>query len=227
MYTDGNFRASQWFSQPELIYVRTGTRTWRIGNLIKRVLKWIRSYGINTIAVEDLRFSKQYGGCRQFNRVKSNFVYRQLLTMIQSQALKKGFAVQEINPAYTSLLGEIKYARQYGLNGHQAAALVIGRRGLSFSEKLHGHVNHSVVRLVVPPMEGWSGRQITALARDIDGLTARLGNSTALKSGCSPLMTPDRRQGSGGGIVPRSYTRTPGKGALPCSEEQPVLSTTT
>ncbi len=227
VYPDGNYRTSKWFAQPELLYVRTGKRAWRIGNLIKRVLAWIRSYGLNTLTVEDLRFSQRYGMCRQFNRLKSNFVYRQLLRALQSQALKKGFAVYEINPAYASLIGAVKYARPYGLNGHQAAALVIGRRGLGFSEKLHGHVNHSIVRLVVPPMEGWSGRQITALARDIDGLTARLGNSTAFKSGGSPPTTPGRRQGSGGGIVPRSHTRTPGKGALACSEEQPVCSTVT
>ncbi|MFX0114755.1 MAG: hypothetical protein ACFFB3_09410 [Candidatus Hodarchaeota archaeon] len=226
LYPDGNFRASRWFAQPELLYVRTGSRRSCIGNLIKRILEWVKSYGVNTLAVEDLQFSKQYGACRQLNRVKSNFVYRQLLTRIQSQALKKGFAVKEVNPAYISILGAVKYARPYGLNGHQAAALVIGRRGLGFSEKLHGHVNDSIVRLVVPPMEGWSGRQITAFARDIDGLTARLGNSTAPKVKASPSPTPGRRQGSGGGIVPRSHTRTPGKGALPCSEEQLVLTTT-
>ncbi|MFW9915836.1 MAG: hypothetical protein ACFFGZ_09535 [Candidatus Thorarchaeota archaeon] len=219
LYPDGNFRVSRWFPQPELLYARSGQRAWRIGNLIKRVIAWIRSYGLNTLAVEDLRFSQQYGACHQFNRVKSNFVYRQLLRTLQSQALKKGLALHEINPAYTSLLGALKYARPYGLNGHQAAAFVIGRRGLGFSEKLHGHVNHSFVRLVVPPMEGWSGRQITALARDIDGLTAHLGNSTAPKSVDSSLTTPGRRQGSGGGIVPRSHTQTPGKGALACSEE--------
>jgi IS605 OrfB family transposase len=227
VYPDGNFRTSKWFAQPELLYVRTGQRAWRIGNLIKRVFARIRNYGLNTIAVEDLRFSQRYGACHQFNRVKSNFIYRQLIRTLQSQALKKGIAVHEINPAYNSVLGAVKYARPYGLNGHQAAALVIGRRGLGFSEKIHGHVNHSIVRLVVPPMEGWSGRQITALARDIDGLTARLRNSTAPKSERSSMTTSGRRQGSGGGIVPRSHTPTSGKGALACSEEQPVCSIVT
>jgi hypothetical protein len=159
--------------------------------------------------------------------VRANFVYRQLLTTIQSQALKKGLAVKEVHPAFTSLIGDWKYARRYGLNGHQAAALVIGRRGLGFSEKLHGHVSHSVVRLVVPPMEGWSGKQITAFARDIAGFTARLSNLTAPKSRNFPPTTPGRRQGSGGGIVPRKHTPTPGKGALACSKGQPVVTTTT
>ncbi len=207
LYPDGNFRASKWFPQPDLMYARQGKRRWLSGNLIKQIFRWIRSYEINTLAIEDLRFSKRFGACRQFNRVKANFVYRQLLTTIQSQALKKGFAVKEVHPAFTSLIGAWKYARIYGLNGHQAAALVIGRRGLGFSEKLQGHVSHSVVRLVVPPMEGWSGKQITAFARDIAGFTARLSNLTTPKSRGAPPTTPGRRQGSGSGIVPASTPR--------------------
>ena len=227
LYPDGNFRVSQWFAQPELMYARKGKRQWLIGNLIQRILRWIAAYGLNTIAIEDLRFSKQFGACRQFNRVKSNFVYRQLFSTLQAQALKQGFAVHEVNPAFTSLLGGWKYQQRYGLNGHQAAALVIGRRGLGYGEKLHGHVHHSFVRLVVPPMEGWSGKQISAFARDIAGFTAHLGKSTASKSRVSSPTTPGRRQGSGGGIVPRGYTPTPGKGALAGSQEPSVLTTPT
>jgi IS605 OrfB family transposase len=227
LYPDGNFRASQWFPQPELMYASRGKRKWLIGNLIKRVLRWIRKHGINTLTIEDLRFSKRFGACRQFNRIKANFVYRQLLTTLHAQALKKGVAVKEVHPAFTSLIGEWKYGRTYGLNEHQAAALVIGRRGLGFSEKLYGHVHHSVVRLVVPPMEGWSGKQITAFARDIAGFTARLGTPTAPKSRNVPPTTPGRRQGSGGGIVPRKHTPTPGKGALASSKELSVSITTT
>jgi IS605 OrfB family transposase len=227
LYPDGNFRSSKWFAQPDLMYARKGKRQWLIGNLIKHILLWIAAHDLNTVAVEDLRFSKQFGACRHFNRVKSNFVYRQLLTTLQAQALKQGFAVHEVNPAFSSLLGGWKYQQRYGLNGHQAAALVIGRRGLGYGEKLHGHVHHSFVRFVVPPMEGWSGKRITAFTRDIAGFTAHLGKSTAPKSGKFSLTTSGRRQDSGGGIVPRKHTPTPGKGALACSKEQLALTTTT
>ncbi|MHA2233276.1 MAG: hypothetical protein ACXAB4_12395, partial [Candidatus Hodarchaeales archaeon] len=82
-------------------------------------------------------------------------------------------------------------------------------------------------RLVVPPMEGWSGKRITTFARDIAGFTAHLGKSTVSKSGEASPTTKDRRQGSGSGIVPRKHTLTPGKGALAASQEQLVLTTTT
>ncbi|MFQ5977462.1 MAG: hypothetical protein ACE5OZ_04950 [Candidatus Heimdallarchaeota archaeon] len=92
---------------------------------------------------------------------------------------------------------------------------------------LHGHVLHSFIRLVVPPMEGWFGKWITAFARDLAGLTARLGNLTALKFGTAPPTTPGRRQDSGIGIIPRKHTPTPGKGALACSQELLVWTATT
>lgn len=64
---------------------------------------------------------------------------------IPAQALKRKVAVKEVNPAFTSILGDLKYARSYGLNGYQAAAFIIGQQGLGFSKKLHGHINHFTV----------------------------------------------------------------------------------
>ncbi|MFQ5980550.1 MAG: hypothetical protein ACE5OZ_20625, partial [Candidatus Heimdallarchaeota archaeon] len=74
LYPDGNFRTSKWFAQPALMYARKGKRQWLIGNLLGSVFRWLAAFGLNTVAIEDLRFSKQFGACRQFNRVKSNFV---------------------------------------------------------------------------------------------------------------------------------------------------------
>jgi hypothetical protein len=42
----------------------------------------------------------------------------------------------EVNPAYTSVIGQHKFARRYGISVHNAAALVMGRRFLGFSESL-------------------------------------------------------------------------------------------
>ncbi|MGC8832375.1 MAG: IS200/IS605 family accessory protein TnpB-related protein, partial [Thermoproteota archaeon] len=49
---------------------------------------------------------------------------------------KKGYPVFAINPAYTSTLGEKKYAKRFGLSRHEASALVIGRRFYGHGEKL-------------------------------------------------------------------------------------------
>jgi hypothetical protein len=47
-----------------------------------------------------------------------------------------GVLAKQVNPAYTSVIGRIKYAERYGLSIHLAAALTIGRRYLRFSEKV-------------------------------------------------------------------------------------------
>ncbi len=53
----------------------------------------------------------------------------------------------EVNPAYTSLIGRVKYAKPLGVSVHQAAALAIARRGMGFGER-------SPLRPVVPDGKG-------------------------------------------------------------------------
>lgn len=212
VFPDGNYRCSKWFSSPELVYARKEKRNWLIGNLVKKALNWITLYQLNTLALENLTFYKQFGPNKKFNRIKANFVHKKFIQTIQAQAIKQKITIKSINPAYTSILGKIKYQRCYGLNTHQAAALVIARRGLGLNEKLYAHINGKRSVLVVPPMEGWTSKQIHRLSCEIDEFTAHLSNSTGKVSvGLPRLIT--RRQGSGGGIVPRDHTPTPGKGA--------------
>ena len=44
--------------------------------------------------------------------------------------------VKFVNPAYTSQMGKVKYMSRYGLSIHEAASLVIGRRGMGYKEKM-------------------------------------------------------------------------------------------
>lgn len=136
IYPDGNFRASQWFFCPNLMYASKHKRTWLLGNLVKEVFDWLTAQRITTIGLEGLKFSQTYSASREFNRVKSNFVYMRLINAIYSRAIRMKVTIQEVNPAYTSTIGTLNYARMYGLNSHQAAALVLARRALHFSEKL-------------------------------------------------------------------------------------------
>ncbi|MEQ9544392.1 MAG: hypothetical protein RIK85_00060, partial [Marinobacter sp.] len=48
----------------------------------------------------------------------------------------RGIALSLCNPAYTSLIGLVKYSRMYGLSSDVAAALAIARRGMNLSERL-------------------------------------------------------------------------------------------
>ncbi|MCQ6282393.1 hypothetical protein [Bacillus sp. EB600] len=47
-----------------------------------------------------------------------------------------GVAVFEVNPAYTSQIGKMKYMKRFGISIHEAASFVIARRAMGFKEKL-------------------------------------------------------------------------------------------
>lgn len=93
------------------------------------------------LIIEHLDFQKKKNELREKNntphaRMLSSFAYNSLITHLKSRASKKGVLVKQVNPAFTSLIGRMKFARRYGLTIHQAAALTIGRRYLCFSEKV-------------------------------------------------------------------------------------------
>ena len=66
----------------------------------------------------------------------TSFAYSHIKNAIHSHAYKKGVAVVEVDPAFTSLLGKIIYMRPLRVPIHVAAALVIGRRAMGFDEKI-------------------------------------------------------------------------------------------
>jgi len=86
------------------------------------------------LVLEELRFRAGKQKNKKFNRMRSNFLHRQMLEAIKSRAVKMGVEVVEVNPAFTSVLGKLKYQDMYSLNVHTAAALVIARRGMGYLE---------------------------------------------------------------------------------------------
>ena len=72
-------------------------------------------------------------------RKLGNWAYRSLKEKIKVLAQREGIEVVEVSPAYTSVIGALKYAPQYLLDKDRAAALVIARRALGFEEKMPKH----------------------------------------------------------------------------------------
>jgi regulator of replication initiation timing len=62
--------------------------------------------------------------------------YKRLLEKIEVLARRNGIEVRKVNPAYTSVIGKLKYAPQYNIDKDIAGAYVIARRGLGFKERL-------------------------------------------------------------------------------------------
>ena len=93
-----------------------------------------------TLIVEDLDFQKKRAQLREqhipYARMLSSFAYSAILTHLKSRGSAKGIQVHSVNPAFTSLIGRVKFAKRYGISIHMAAALCIGRRFLGFSERM-------------------------------------------------------------------------------------------
>lgn len=70
----------------------------------------------------------------RYSRMLSSFAYGGLVQALKSSALLQDVATVEVNPAYTSVIGRVKYAKPLGITTHQAAALVIARRGMGYGE---------------------------------------------------------------------------------------------
>jgi IS605 OrfB family transposase len=78
---------------------------------------------------------------RGLNRLLSRFKYSLFHKLLYGRAAKFGVEIIEVNPAYSSILGWLKFGYGYGFTRHEAAAIAIGRRvirpnGKSFSERI-------------------------------------------------------------------------------------------
>ncbi|MDE4914923.1 hypothetical protein PQI07_30250 [Methylobacterium sp. 092160098-2] len=75
------------------------------------------------------------------SRQLSAFAYSSFHLALRSALVRAGVRQVRVNPAYTSLIGRVKFARLYGLSAHAAASLSIGRRAMGLSERPPGTVH--------------------------------------------------------------------------------------
>lgn len=110
-----------------------------IGDAVKQVTA-IACQTVKPLAIEKLDFKKKKsnleGQGKKYARMLSSLAYTQIQTVLRARVFDAGIEVVEDNPAYTSIIGQNKFASRYGLSVHNAAALVIGRRIMGFSETL-------------------------------------------------------------------------------------------
>ncbi len=66
----------------------------------------------------------------------SSFSYVKVKAYFLSRGYREGVEVHQLNPAFSSVIGRVKFMERYGLSVHQAAALVLARRLLGCSERI-------------------------------------------------------------------------------------------
>jgi IS605 OrfB family transposase len=90
------------------------------------------------IVIEELNFQNKKLELASQNpkyaRLLSSFAYGLFFDFLRSRTYKEGIVLHQVNPAFTSVIGQVNYAKRYGLSVHLAAALCIARRHQKFSE---------------------------------------------------------------------------------------------
>ena len=110
-----------------------------IGDAVASVVAYAKDVG-KPIVIERLDFRQKKavleGTSRRYSRMLSSFSYGKVKAYFISRGYRQGVEVHQVNPAYSSVIGRVKFMERYGLSVHQAAALVLARRLLGCSERI-------------------------------------------------------------------------------------------
>ena len=110
-----------------------------IGDAVASVVQYAKEVG-KPIVIEKLDFRQkkaaQEDESRRYSRMLSSFSYGKIKAHFISRGYRQGVEVYQVNPAYSSVIGRVKFMERYGLTVHQAAALVLARRLLGCSERI-------------------------------------------------------------------------------------------
>ena len=110
-----------------------------IGDAVASVVRYAREVS-KPVVIEKLDFRQKKaaleGESRKYSRMLSSFSYGKVKAYFISRGYREGVEVHQVNPAYSSVIGRVKFMERYGLSVHQAAALVLARRLLGCSERI-------------------------------------------------------------------------------------------
>ncbi|MEQ8464877.1 hypothetical protein [Coleofasciculus sp. E1-EBD-02] len=123
------------------------------------------------ICFENLDFNTKKTQLRErgkkYSRMLSNFAYSRFIEQLVLQCGNAGIEVIRRNPAWSSFLALVKYARMYGMGSNEAAALVLARRAMNLSERLPRSI--TALLGVNPRKHVWSG--INQLNKVLTGMS--------------------------------------------------------
>ena len=143
------------------------------------------------------------------NKQLSSFAYSKIIELIKARAEDNCVEVKEVNPAYTSMIGSIKYTNRSRISVHHGAAMCIGRKGLfnqyndelkiikEYKEKRISSRNRQIKNLILPVRNGlksvvyWKELKENMVKEKQHERESRLksaSKSTSLRSSDMPVM---------------------------------------
>ncbi len=136
--TDGNLERFERIDLREMEGKTQNQREHIAWHIARQVVERALENG-KAIVVEDLQKvpkGRRGDGLAKLRRKLHKWAYRSVLEKIEVYARRIGIQLIKVNPAYTSIIGKLKYSPMLGIDKDVAGAYVIGRRGLGFEEKL-------------------------------------------------------------------------------------------
>ena len=131
----GNLVNVESFDSQRIQFAKKDKRFYDIAIIVNQIIDYAKKTG-KGIVFEGLGKFKKKKGSKKQNRKRSNFCFRKFLNLLEAKCIQYGIAYRPVKAAYTSIIGNLKYAKMYKITGHQAAAYVIARRGLGYKEKI-------------------------------------------------------------------------------------------
>jgi len=135
---DGNLEKYERISLNGLLDGNTDKREYLSWQTAHQIVEIAKREG-KAIVVENLEKipkGRRGDGMPKLRQKLQKWIYKGLLEKIEIVCKRNGVQLIKVNPAYTSVIGKLKYAPIYRIDKDVAGAYVIARRGLGFEEKL-------------------------------------------------------------------------------------------
>jgi len=135
---DGNLEKYERISLDNLLEGNSDKRaylSWQTAHQVVEIAKRERK-AIVVENLEKLPKGRRGDGLPKLRQKLQKWIYKGLLQKIEIVARRNGIQVIKVNPAYTSIIGKLKYAPLHNIDKDTAGAYVITRRGLGFKERL-------------------------------------------------------------------------------------------
>lgn len=117
----------------------SGQRVAAMRDLVVQIVRVAESLK-SAIAIESLDFSKKKARIGEesklYNQMLSNLATSSFRDVLSSRCQRQGVQLIKVNPAFTSVIGMVKFMAKYGLNSGTAAAMAIARRAMRLREQI-------------------------------------------------------------------------------------------
>lgn len=139
---DGNLKAKG--KIPMKMGLPKGKQDAQIVKAVSELQRLANAYAC-PIVCEELDFSTKKEQLRErerkYARMLSGWAYKRFFDFLTRILGNRGIELVTVNPAYSSVIGLVKFSRMYGLASDESAALAIARRGMRLSEKIPHSIN--------------------------------------------------------------------------------------